>query len=98
MSEDALKKSARRKKALARNKVFILGTKKGSDGCQHCGYRLHTSILHYHHINPPNKSFAISEAKDRSIETIQEEIDKCILLCPNCHALEHLNKDTELII
>lgn len=98
MAEDPIKKYARRKKALARNKAFILEGKRDSDGCSHCGYRLHTNILHYHHLDPPDKSFAISEAKDRAIETIQEEIDKCILLCPNCHALEHLHKDTELII
>ena len=44
-------------------------------------------VLEFHHINPEKKSFTIGNAiqSPRSIETIQKEIDKCEVLCANCH-------------
>ena len=60
--------------------------------CEKCGYSKCLRALHFHHLNPDDKSFQISEAITKNLipwDLIQEELDKCILLCANCHAEEH---------
>lgn len=51
-------------------------------------------LLQYHHRDPLNKVFPLGDAlknkrNGRSLQEIDEEIAKCDLLCPNCHALRH---------
>lgn len=59
---------------------------KGSK-CQLCGYSKCIRALEFHHINPSDKSFGIArKGNTRSWSRIKEELDKCILLCSNCHA------------
>jgi hypothetical protein len=45
----------------------------------------------FHHLNTEEKDFAISDGNIRSFEKIKSELDKCILLCSNCHAEIHDN-------
>ncbi len=58
--------------------------------CCRCGQN-HPATLHFHHLNPEDKRYDISLMKNSycSIKTIQDEIKKCIVLCANCHAIEH---------
>jgi len=58
-------------------------------GCSKCPER-RPNCLQYHHIDPTKKTFAISDMRFRryGLETIKEEMAKCILLCANCHAVE----------
>lgn len=56
--------------------------------CQECEYNKCNAALTFHHINPEEKSFTIS-GKSISWERIKVEIDKCLLLCFNCHAELH---------
>lgn len=55
--------------------------------CILCGYHRCLRALHFHHLNPFEKDFNISEKY--SWEEIKEEIEKCVLLCANCHAEAH---------
>jgi hypothetical protein len=69
--------------------------------CQKCGYDKCFRALHFHHIDPKSKEFAIFEGrpgykKTRSWEKLKVEIDKCILLCSNCHMELH-NEDEKII-
>ena len=58
--------------------------------CEECGYNKNYAALNFHHINPLDKSFAISEKSSTvAINTLIEEIKKCAILCANCHAEEH---------
>lgn len=57
--------------------------------CKRCGYNKCKDALNFHHIDPTKKSFSISGAHSRKWEEIRKELDKCILLCANCHAEEH---------
>jgi hypothetical protein len=41
--------------------------------------------LHFHHVDPSKKSFAVSTASGKSLDTFREEAKKCVLLCANCH-------------
>ena len=62
---------------------------KGSK-CQICSYERYQGALEFHHLDPNEKDFAISEANSRVFNnTIKEELDKCILLCSNCHREVH---------
>lgn len=54
--------------------------------CSICGYDKHPGVLDFHHIEPQLKSFGISSGGfSRSWEKIQSELDKCVLVCANCH-------------
>jgi len=56
--------------------------------CQLCGYNRCISSLHFHHKNPNEKNFSIS-GKSLSFEKLKKEVDKCILVCSNCHGEIH---------
>lgn len=72
-------------------KHFLIEYKGGK--CERCGYDKCEAALQFHHKVPEEKSFSISEinlnATDFSIEAILKEVDKCSLLCANCHMEEH---------
>ena len=57
--------------------------------CIICGYIKCNSALVAHHKNPKTKSFALSIGSSKSWETIKMELDKCVLLCQNCHSEAH---------
>jgi len=59
--------------------------------CIKCGYNKCVDALDFHHLDPLQKEFRISDWNIRSWERIKKELDKCVLLCANCHALEHLS-------
>lgn len=59
--------------------------------CNRCGED-HPATLEFHHINPAEKEVAISQVirvKGWSIDRIMEEVNKCEVLCCNCHRKEH---------
>lgn len=54
--------------------------------CELCGYDRYIGSLHFHHRDPATKSFGLaSKGYTRSRQALKEEIEKCILLCANCH-------------
>jgi hypothetical protein len=61
---------------------------KGSR-CIICGYNKCLRSLDFHHINESEKDYDISSNWKKSKEEIIKELDKCILLCKNCHGEVH---------
>lgn len=58
--------------------------------CQKCGYDKCNGALEFHHLDPSEKDFGISAKGDiKSWERIRVELDKCILICANCHRELH---------
>ena len=57
-------------------------------GCKICGYNKCIAALQFHHRDPSQKDFGIS-ATTKSFDLMKLEVDKCDLLCSNCHAEEH---------
>lgn len=55
--------------------------------CLTCGYNRCLSALHFHHLNPFEKDFNISSKTNWN--DIVFELDKCVMLCANCHAEAH---------
>jgi DNA-binding CsgD family transcriptional regulator len=60
---------------------------KGGE-CELCGYKKSSRALQFHHLNPEEKDFGIS-GKSVSFEKLKVEVDKCILVCSNCHSEIH---------
>ena len=66
--------------------------------CKLCGYDKSIAALEFHHKDPENKSFQLDSRhlSNTNIEKIIMEVDKCVLLCSNCHKEIHypsLNKE-----
>lgn len=57
--------------------------------CQICEYDRSNSALEFHHIDPNEKDFGISSYTNLSWGKIKDELDKCILVCANCHREIH---------
>ena len=58
--------------------------------CEKCGYNDYIGSLEFHHKDPLIKSFSINNSKTWIVtDEVKEELDKCILLCGNCHREEH---------
>jgi hypothetical protein len=57
--------------------------------CEKCGYNKCPDALEFHHLNPEEKDFEISSVRKYDFALVQDELDKCVLLCSNCHREEH---------
>lgn len=58
--------------------------------CELCGYSRCIDALIFHHDDPTLKDFAVGkDGYTRSWESVRAELDKCSLLCANCHAEVH---------
>lgn len=62
-------------------------TYKGG-ACVKCGFNKYTGSLEFHHLDPSQKDFGFSGITV-SWTRMQKELDKCILVCANCHAAIH---------
>ena len=56
--------------------------------CEKCGYNKNIAALEFHHLDPNTKKFTLSDTHHNWEET-KEELDKCILVCSNCHRELH---------
>ena len=61
--------------------------------CNHCGYDRYYGALQFHHLDPNEKEADWQKLRNRSWSKIKEELDKCLLLCANCHAEVHASYD-----
>lgn len=58
--------------------------------CSICGYNKCMASLDFHHKDPSKKNFGLSrQGATRTWEKMKAELDKCILLCSNCHGEIH---------
>ena len=61
--------------------------------CCICGFNSFPQALEFHHVNPSEKSFGITDSKSvtKALDKQLEEMKKCILVCANCHRGIHQN-------
>jgi len=79
--EELIKAVAKR-----RRKIKTLAIQYKGGKCQICGYDRHQGALDLHHINQADKKFGIGDkGYTRSWKIVKVELDKCILVCANCH-------------
>ena len=83
-----IKAVAKRRKTLRLKSIEHLGGK-----CIVCGYSKYEGALEFHHLDDNSKDFGLSsKGMTRSWERIKKELDKCILVCANCHREIHSQK------
>jgi len=63
--------------------------------CKKCGWFGNQAALQFHHKNSKIKKFEIGSVANKSWDSIKKEIQKCILLCANCHSIEHSTKNNK---
>jgi predicted SprT family Zn-dependent metalloprotease len=64
--------------------------------CERCGYNKVITALEFHHLDPTKKDFGIAASgHTRSWEKTKEELDKCIMVCSNCHKEIHYYEGLE---
>ncbi|MCC6639414.1 hypothetical protein IT409_02550 [Candidatus Falkowbacteria bacterium] len=74
-----------------RKKIKLLSLEYKGNKCQICGYEKCPQALDFHHLNSNEKLFSIgAKGYTRKWESVQKELDKCILLCANCHREVHV--------
>lgn len=58
--------------------------------CENCGYSKCLGALEFHHRDPAEKDPNIFEKKTKELSNeVKVELDKCKLVCANCHREEH---------
>ena len=59
--------------------------------CEICGYCKNIAALEFHHKNPEKKEFNVDMRKfsNMTLEKLEAELEKCILVCANCHRELH---------
>lgn len=58
--------------------------------CLVCGYNKCTRVLCFHHLEPNDKLFQVSIGWKKGWKATYTEMDKCVLLCSNCHGETHV--------
>lgn len=72
------------------NREYIIKYKL-EKGCMDCGYNAHSDALDFDHLG--DKKFNIGEgAYSKSLDAIKEEIEKCDVVCANCHRVRTANR------
>lgn len=68
--------------------------------CNKCGWIGNISAYDFHHKDSNSKDYNLSglNLASRSFENVKKELDKCELLCPLCHRLEHCNYENPKLI
>ena len=93
--EIKFEKQRRNRQERKRKAVQYLGGK-----CVDCGLQTDfMSVYDFHHKDAETKSDRVAEliSHYRSWEIVQAELDKCILLCSNCHRIRHELEDNASI-
>lgn len=57
--------------------------------CAYCGGEFLDCVFEFHHLNHAEKEYNPSHLFALSPVTIERELVKCIMLCANCHRVEH---------
>lgn len=71
-----------------RYKVKLRAVQYKGGKCERCGYDKSLRALSFHHLDKSTKEFGIGGSACKNWNIIQQELDKCILLCANCHMEE----------
>ena len=81
-----LKKVSIRKRN-KRAALFYLG-----DRCKRCKYNRCEAALEFHHLYGKDKSYNVSSGFNLPWKELKIELDKCMLVCCNCHKEIHHEK------
>lgn len=75
---------------LRRDRIKEMAVEYKGGCCEICGYDKHIGALEFHHKDPNEKDFGIShKGYTRAWKKVKIELDKCVMLCANCHREVH---------
>jgi DNA-binding CsgD family transcriptional regulator len=60
--------------------------------CEKCGYNKCKWVFEFHHLKPSEKDFNLSSYTNLSWVKTKNELDKCIMVCANCHREIHYDE------
>lgn len=83
------------KKNKQKSRDLIAEARKG--GCVKCGED-HPAVLDFHHLNDNEKDFNVTQVNRKGFRQVQKEIEKCIVLCSNCHRKLHYKERNASIV
>jgi len=66
---------------------------KGRMGCCLCGIS-NPVVLEFHHLNQSQKELAVTTSISKGKATLQRELERCVVVCANCHKLCHAGQAT----
>jgi len=93
MAQDMVKHKIAKKKREIKQKEYIVSKKNVL--CADCGNKFPSYVMDFHHLNEDIKddhlkgSSMSNKMKGWSTKRIDEELDKCVVLCANCHRIRH---------
>lgn len=58
--------------------------------CIDCGFNGHQDVFEFHHRDPDTKLYDWTKLRLRTWSDVTAELDKCDLLCANCHRIRHV--------
>ena len=70
---------------------------KLSKGCVDCGYKGHPAALDFDHLPGSEKLFNVSGRVARSADVVFAEMEKCEVVCANCHRIRTVTRGTNFI-
>lgn len=74
----------------ARRRLKARAVEHKGGKCEYCGYDRCIWVLEFHHLDPDKKDMSISrDGNTQGWEKIKRELEKCILVCANCHREIH---------
>lgn len=78
-------------KTVARYKLYKLEYLSLKGGCcQACGFNRYEGALEFHHADPATKDDSIAKMmRHPSSPKVLAELEKCVLVCSNCHRMIH---------
>lgn len=90
LTDEDRKKNAVISVVKRRQKIKELSVEHKGGCCERCGYNKYIGALEFHHLDPTKKDFNVSKKGHcSSWEKVKKELDKCILVCANCHREVH---------
>jgi endonuclease I len=70
---------------------------KATLSCTKCGFS-HSAALDFHHVDPAEKEGNIHRLlSNGQFKKLEEELEKCIVLCANCHRIHHYEENSAKI-
>ncbi len=87
------KQTERNRRMYAQGRAYVDEAKRVP--CTDCGQVFDPVCMDFDHLDPTTKTRTVAQMTNFSIKRIQEEIDKCEVVCSNCHRLRTKKRRTE---
>ena len=91
-TEEAFNKAKRTQMLKSRARKLELVNRFGNK-CAHCQQTFPPCCYDFHHLDPTQKDKKITQLTGASLEKLEAEVLKCIMVCSNCHRIIHAYKE-----